>query len=355
VEQGRQLLWQAIKKAEALKLEDNTVARRARAYSFTSLLFEAGKRSDFQQVMELLARERGTELPSRCLLVASMDSERLLFLARGADAGLVGHYDGKRDRPLSQPVHKEIPEQLLKVLEPCEQVDVLARAPLHGRVGLLPSNMAWSYLTRSSPPRAPRPGPAVHLVVADVKLPEKTELETLNDWKPGFGREEQQRLLSGKDATPSRVLAAMKDATEIDLVAHGTINDFSDAAYLMLAEEQGGGSKLGVFAVRKASLQGAPFVVLAACHAAHPTYSVDEPLSLPAAFIEAGARGVLAATVKIPDLEAQDFFNAVRERMRAGTAPALALRDERMLWKKDPRWERDGRGKSWLDSVLLFE
>ncbi len=65
--------------------------------------------------------------------------------------------------------------------------------------------------------------------------------------------------------------------------------------------------------------------------------------------MEAGARGVLAATVEIPDLEAQAFFNAVRERMRSGAAPAVALRDERL------RWLREGRGTKWLDGVLLFE
>jgi hypothetical protein len=347
-EKGRQLLWSAIEEAEAQKLEENTVARRARAYSFTSLALEAGRRGDFPRVLELLERERGMALPRRCLLVATVDSERLLLLARGADEGLVGSYDDTRRKPLPRQLHGVVPEQLLRALQPCERVDVLARPPLHGRVGLLPSNMAWSYLTRSLPPRAPRPGPAVHLVVSEVKLPPETELKLLNKWNPSFGPDEQRRLLSGAEATPSRVLEAMKDATEIDLVAHGTLNDFSDAAYLMLAAEQGG-SRLGVSAVRKASLLGAPFVVLAACHAAHASYSVDDPLSLPAAFIEAGARGVLAATVQIPDLEAQAFFNAVRERMRSGTAPALALRDERM------RWLGEGRGKAWLDSVLLFE
>jgi hypothetical protein len=234
------------------------------------------------------------------------------------------------------------------VLRSCEQVAVLARPPLHGRVGLLPPELAWSYLTGSSAPRAPRPGPAVHLVVSEVELPSGVDLKRLNDWTPSFGPEEQRALLSGVEATPSRVIEAMKDATEIDLVAHGTLNDYSDASYLMLAPEPDG-SELGASAVRRASLQGAPFVVLAACHAAHATYSVDDPISLPAAFIEAGARGVLAATVEIPDLEAQAFFNAVRERMRSGTAPALALRDERM------RWLNEGRGASWLDSVLLFE
>jgi hypothetical protein len=350
-EKGLGLLQEAIEKAEALLArEDNAEARRARAYSFTSLVFEASERGDFQQVLELLQRERRMELPSRCLLVASMDAERLLFLARGNDGKLEAHYEGKRAKPLPQQLHNQLPQKLVTVLKPCERVDVLARPPLHGRVGLLSSRVAWSYLTRSSLPRAARPDPAIHLVVFDVKLPEDTELGELNAWEPSFGPEEEPRRLSGRDATPSNVLRAMEDATEIDLVAHGTLNDFSNAAYLMLAQDQKSrDSKLDVFAVRKASLKGAPFVVLAACYAANPTYSVDNPLSLPAAFIEAGARGVLAATVEIPDREAQAFFNAVRKRMRDGAAPALALRDERVQWLDK------GRGQSWLDSVLLFE
>jgi CHAT domain-containing protein len=192
----------------------------------------------------------------------------------------------------------------------------------------------------------------VHLVVSnvDAKLPPGMSLKRLNDWTPVFGPGEQRITLSGAEATPSRVLAAMKDATEIDLVAHGIINGYSNTSYLLLAPEQEGASEeLSVPRVRSASLRGAPFVVLVACHAAHTAYTLDTPFSLPASFIEAGARGVLAATVQIPDLEAGAFFNAVRERIRSGTPPALALRDERV------QWLRAGRGAAWLDSVLLFE
>jgi CHAT domain-containing protein len=208
--------------------------------------------------------------------------------------------------------------------------------------------MAWSYLTRTSAPNAPKPGPAVHLVVSDVEMPPDVPLKRLNAWNARFGPQEQPVELSGAEATPSRVLAAMKNATEIDLVAHGILNDSADASYLLLAPEPGG-PELSISKVRAAALQGAPFVVLAACHAAHATYSIEAPLSLPAAFIEAGARGVLAATVEIPDLEAEAFFNAVREHMRSGKSPAQALREERL------RWLEEGRGAQWLDSVLLFE
>jgi tetratricopeptide (TPR) repeat protein len=353
-EKGRGMLLGVIQKAEAQQFKGDKGARRARAYSFTSLLMEAGKRGAFQEALELFQQERGSEqeprpeLPRRCLLAATADSERTLLLVRGEDGGLVGHFDDTRRGPLSRQLDTLVPEALLERLRKCEHVQVLARPPLHGQAGLLPPDMAWSYLTRTTPPRAARPGPAVHLVVSDVELPPDSPLERLNPWTPSFGPEEKRDELSGATATPSRVLAAMKDATEIDLVAHGILSDTVDASYLLLARGPEG-SELSESEVRAASLQGAPFVVLAACHAAHSSYSLDEPLSLPAAFIAAGARGVLAATVEIPDLEAAAFFNAVRERMRAGLSPALALHQERV------RWMREGRGKDWLDKVLLFE
>jgi hypothetical protein len=347
---GRALLQRAIEEASAPGLADDPGARRARAYSYTSLLHDAGRRGAFSEALELFARERGMELPGKCLLAVTADSERTLLLARGASGELLGHFDESRRQPLPQRLDGFVPEKLLAALRTCPRVEVLARPPLHGRAGLLPLELAWSYLTRSSPPRASRVGPAVHLVVSDVdaELPSELSLKRLNAWTPVFGPDEQRVTLSGAEATPSRVLSAMRDATEIDLVAHGIVDGYSNTSYLLLAPEQDG-PELSVPRVRSASLRGAPFVVLAACHAAHTAYSFDTPFSLPASFIEAGARGVLAATVEIPDLEAGTFFNAVRERIRSGTAPALALRDERV------QWLRAGRGTAWLDSVLLFD
>jgi hypothetical protein len=345
---GQALLWKAIQEAGAPGLEEEPPARRARAYSFTSLLMDTGRRGDFEEALRLLVRERGQELPRQCLLVASVDSERTLLLVRDASGKLVGRYENTRRHPLPVRLEGLVPEALLEPLRTCQKVDVLARPPLHGRAGLLPPDMAWSYLTRTAPPPVPRTGPKVHLVVSEVELPPGSSFPRLNPWTPSFGPEERQLLLKGTQATPSRVLEAMRDAREIDVVTHGIINDRSNASYLLLASEPGG-AELRLPQVREASLRGAPFVVLAACHAAHTSYALHEPLSLPAAFIEAGARGVLAATEKIPDQEANAFFNAIRERMREGTDPALALRDERM------KWLREGRLAEGFDSILLFE
>lgn len=345
---GQDLLRRAIEDSGLPELEEEPTARRARAYSFTSLVMDAGRRGDFEEVLRLLAHERGQELPRQCLLAASVDSERTLLLVRDASGKLIGRYEDTRRHPLPLRLEGLVPEALLQPLRTCQKVDVLARPPLHGRAGILPPEMAWSYLTRTAPPRLPRTGPKVHLVVSEVELPQGSSLPRLNPWTPSFGPEEKQVLLKGTRATPSNVLDAMQEATEIELVTHGIINDRSNASYLLLASGPEG-AELRLPQVRELSLRGAPFVMLAACHAAHTSYALHEPLSLPAAFIEAGARGVLAATEKIPDQEANAFFNAIRERMREGTDPALALRNERM------KWLREGRLAKGFDSILLFE
>jgi len=88
---------------------------------------------------------------------------------------------------------------------------------------------------------------------------------------------------------------------------------------------------------------------LAACHGAQTAPVLHQPRSLPSAFIQAGARAVLAATDAIPDQDAGAFFQAVRERIQQGTAPAAALRDERLKWLE----KREVR--NWVDGVLLFD
>ncbi|MDC0709613.1 CHAT domain-containing protein [Stigmatella sp. ncwal1] len=346
--QGRELLWQSIQEASAPGMDEDLAALRARAYSFTSLILEAGRRDAFNEALELFSQERGQQIPSRCLLAATADSERTLLIVRSADGKLLGWQDETRREPLPERLDGLVREDLLAALRPCERVEVLARPPLHGRPGLLPLSMAWSYLTRLSSPQAPRTGPALHLVVSGVEIPTDLDVNPLPPWVPPLGPDEKLVPRLGAEATPSRIRSAMKDATEIDLITHGFVHERSDESYLLLAPERGE-RDLTVPQVRKMQFRGAPFVVLVACHGGHTSYALHEPWSLPASFIYAGARGVLAATEQIPDVEGYNFFIQVRERIRAGVPPMLALRDVRAQWlKKDPK-------QAWLASVLLFE
>ncbi|MFP2933642.1 CHAT domain-containing protein, partial [Pyxidicoccus sp. 3LG] len=155
--------------------------------------------------------------------------------------------------------------------------------------------------------------------------------------------------LGGARATPSRVLEAMADASEVELHAHGVFSpEMSDASLVVLAPEEDGRYALSAAQVRSRKLTGAPLVLLATCGAARATPFLHESFSLPVAFIEAGASTVLASTVDIPDLAGR-FFEQVRERIRAGAPPAIALRDERR------QWLAANASAAWVHGVLLFE
>ncbi|WNG33978.1 CHAT domain-containing protein [Archangium violaceum] len=341
---GEALLRRAISESEQFP-RSNVNARKARTYSYTSLLLAAGKAREFDKAFALLSEELGGALPERCVLGVTVDDERTLVLVRGADGQLQGWYDASRTAPLRS-VEGLIPGELLMPLRACEQIVVAARPPLHGRAGLLPADMAWSYfLPRPAPVVAPAVPPR-RLVVADVEPPPGLSLAPLGAWGPpppgGV-------LLSGSAATPGRVLEAMTKATEVEIHAHGLINlEVSDASLLVLTPGPDGRYALTAGEVRSRRLGGAPLVILAACRAAHTSPTSHEPFSLPVAFLEAGARAVLAATVDIPDAQAVRFFEGVRSRIQAGQPVAVALRDERVVWM-----ERGGA--DWVRAVLAFE
>ena len=343
---GEALLRRAITLARELP-PYNVDARKARAYSYTSLLFAAGKSGEYARALDLFGEELGGVLPRKCLLAVTVDEERTLILALGPDGRMHGHHDASRATPLGDDLRGLVPDALVAPLRACEKVDVVARPPLHGRAGLLPAELAWAYYVLRPEPAAPTPGPVRRLVVADVTAPRALGLPTLNAWDGAVGPE--TTLLSGAEATPTRVMAAMAEATEVEVHAHGLVNpNLSEASLLVLSPESGGRYALTAGEVQSRRLRGQPLVILAACRAAHGAPWTYERFSLPVAFIDAGARTVLAATVDVPDAQAGPFFNAVRERIRNGTHAAVALRDVRMEWlRQDP--------ESWVRSVLVFD
>jgi CHAT domain-containing protein len=75
---------------------------------------------------------------------------------------------------------------------------------------------------------------------------------------------------------------------------------------------------------------------------------LHETWSLPAAFVYAGARAVIASAAPIPDAEAGEFFDHLRDRVQAGAPVAVALRDARQ------QWISLGRGE-WVRDVIVFE
>ncbi len=347
-QQGRMLLEDAIREAEAAAAGDIN-GQHARTYSFTSLIFDDARRGDFPSALNRLGVELGFEVPATCVLGLTEDTERSLVVARAADGRMMHVYEPMRTQRLPvDDLSGVVPQEIQDALAPCVMVDVLARPPLQGRQGLLNPALAWRYRTRRAPPRAPE-ARALHIVVNEVFYADpKLELLT---WVPRPERGAEVRILRGREATPARVLEAMRDATEIDLATHGEVSPGGRASHLELAPDpkKEGMHELHEDSIRSLKLTGAPLVVLAACEAARGTTALHVPSSLPNAFLAAGARGVLAAMQKIPDEDSSAFFGEVRERVRAGATPGIAVRDVRL------QWLRSKQDVDWVNSILVFE
>ena len=74
-------------------LERDENARRARAYSFTALILDAGKAGEHEAALELFAEELGAPVPRQCAVAAAEDNERALLVVRGPQ-GRCGAFSG---------------------------------------------------------------------------------------------------------------------------------------------------------------------------------------------------------------------------------------------------------------------
>jgi hypothetical protein len=332
----------------ARPLQANSDAKAALEWSELSLGLQAARRGDGSAVMDLFSREAG--LPDgRCTVVVGVDHERNMTVVEDGSGSLSVRYEDAAKRAVPTPAEL-FPGSAASPLRACPEVRVVASAPIHGTAGLLPSDLAWAYRVRAShaPDAAPMPPRA--LVVSNVDAPAELGLPPLQ----GFPRDRQASgiatsWLRGPQATVGNVLRELRTATEVQIDTHGLVDiGESDAPLLVLTPDASGVWSLSANDVAGTHLDGHPVVILGACNSARAASSLHEQWSLPAAFVRAGARSVIAASEAIPDGPAADFFEAVLQRIRAGASPAVALRDERMQWRGKP-------GGGWVDTLLLFE
>jgi CHAT domain-containing protein len=192
--------------------------------------------------------------------------------------------------------------------------------------------------------RTPRPR---RVVVADPAPPASLALPPLAGWR--LPSDERATLIEGAAATPSRVLAEMSDATEIELHVHGVLDiGLSAASVLALSPDADGRFALSARDLEAARLNGGATVILAACRAAQAANYWHEAWGLPLAFVRAGAAAVFASPAPIDDADAGPFFAAVLARLRDGATPARALRDERT------RVLTNSPG-NWVRQLVVFE
>lgn len=343
---GTALLERAIASTRSAPTEDTDV-RRARSYAYSILVLDAGRAGDWDRVWTLLGGEAGITPPARCALGAALEDRASVVVVR--DAGGVGHGAFDPARPANAlDASSLVPAALRDALRGCEAVEVVARPPLHGLPGLLPVDIAWSYRTAGErPPAGAAPDHLRHVVISGAEPPAALGLPRLLPWRSATAPD---LVLEGLSATPSRVLAALADASFVEIHAHGTVNAaVSDASFLVLSPEPDGSYALTARAIRAQPLRGRPVVVLAACHAAATAKYRHEAWNLPAAFIAAGARSVIASTDVISDGDAGGFFDDLVSRIEHGAAPAVALHDTRA------QWLTAHPAAAWTRALMVFQ
>jgi hypothetical protein len=341
---GTALLERAI---AAAGTQDDVTATKARAGAYSVLVFAAARHGELAQVVGLIARELGLPRPDTCMAGIVAEDERAVVVVRGANGEDHGEYSPTghpRDAALV------VSPELAKRLEGCAHVQVMAQAALQGQPRVLPATLSWSYATgarRDVVPQGHEMGEAHTLIITDVTPPAELQLPTLLPRAPD--PTPSTRTLSGTAATPTQVLAAMGNASEIQFHTHALMDmGVSDASHLVLSPGPDGRYALTAEAIRGVELRGRPIIVLAACHSAQGARYQHAPWSLPHAFLTAGARAVVAAGTAIPDPEAGPFFDRVLARVRAGEDPAAALRDERIA-------TLTANPSSWVADVIVFE
>ncbi len=137
------------------------------------------------------------------------------------------------------------------------------------------------------------------------------------------------------DATTADVLDLLRGKPMADVIhfaVHGAYDAEAAIDGLVLVD----GSALDPLVVRGTQLHGHPFVFLNACQVGAGHQLLGDHAGLAAAFLFAGAAGVIAPLWSIDDKIARDVAARFYQRALAGEAPAEILRTERAAFVDSP-------------------
>jgi len=339
---ARRALLDDIEKLDALPGDDED-RDKSRLIAYQALALDAIDDGKYDVAFELLARERRTPAPAGCSLgLLVEDVGRVGAVWRDSSGNWAGAAQPRRGG-----MEGAVSEHVKARLEGCPQVAVVAEPPFHSRSDLLGPRVAWSFHEGAGTAASRAKGFTRHVVISDVETPPALQLSPLPHWQAPASPPIQVHL-TGASATPARTLAALADADLVQFHVHGLRDAaVADAAFLPLAPGEDGNYALTAAQIRRAKLARHPIVILAACDAAEAEVDYTPTWSLPVAFLQSGARAVLAASSQIPSRSARDFFAELLPKLEAGEPPVTALRDLRLQYLE--------RGATWVRNVVLFE
>jgi cellulose synthase operon protein C len=327
--------------AGAAKQLEGSERVKLELYVDGALLADAARRGAWSDALGVVARARGVPPPSRCALAFGADDFRFAVMAVGPDGAVTGRYEPDRARADEWLA----PEPMRRTLAGCDEVAVLALPPWLGIGPVLDPSTAWRYVL--GPPGPLAAGRARYVAVTDPVPPPSAELAPLvpRPWPPPPAGPDE--LIAGLGATPERVLAAIADATLVEIRSHAITLDPLDAPVIALSPGAASWT-LDAAHISTSTLKGAPVVVLADCSGGAAARFEHQSWGLPLAFRTAGATAVIASLSAIPDRDAAAVFDAVITELKRGVSPASAVAHVRA--EKLQRVPT-----SWVRNVVVFQ
>ena len=133
-------------------------------------------------------------------------------------------------------------------------------------------------------------------------------------------------LLTGLQASPRAVVAALGNAQVVELDVHSTSSASFLGSALHLAPDAGGVA-LGAAEIAALDLSGLELAVLASCDSSNSRYRGSEGIGgLQWAFLAAGAGAVVATLWEIPDEDAARFTRRLHRHLLEGRPLSTAMR-----------------------------
>ncbi|HEV7570924.1 MAG TPA: CHAT domain-containing protein [Thermoanaerobaculia bacterium] len=177
----------------------------------------------------------------------------------------------------------------------------------------------------------------------------EVEARQIADLYPG------ERALIGEEIGPDQFLARSGRAAVVHFAGHASVSDGQPAASALIFESPQNRAPIPLRAstIAGAHLPSRPFVVLAGCSTGRGPLRRNEGVdSLAAAFLRAGARGILATLWDIDDSPSARLLRIFHGHLRRGARATDALRQAQLslLESNDPD---DRRPKAWAGFVLI--
>jgi CHAT domain-containing protein len=314
----------------------------ARRLHATLLFYWLGEHRSWLWVVTPL-RNSLVQLPPSNEIDAPVKSYRKAFLDP-RDPLEAGNADGKKlYQMLVQPAEKFIPKNSRVVILPDGSLNSLNfetliaedRQPHYWIEDVTITTTNSLLLLARNSGAAELPGKNLLLVGnADPVSPDfpalpqaAREMTLVENYFPSSDRLE----LTGKDATPSRILSSQPEKFAfIHFATHGTASRLQPLESAIILSREGDSFKLYARDILQHPLN-AYLVTISACNGAGiKTYAGEGLVGLSWAFLRAGARHVIAGLWEVSEGSTPLFMDALYKNLRAGQDPASALRNAKL-------------------------